>query len=769
MSDEPDPTPLPTSLQGTLLTITMYKAPLLIGKVLSHGTEVAIIGNVTSPPGRGSKVDLTGKYRESPAYGLQFSFTNLIEHLPETTDRKGILRFLADKCKGIGPKRAEKLYDKFGEKTLQAVASNSPEVQEILGMKEETCQHNAEIVSTLLVSDKIRIPLLSWGFAPSIIDRVNDVFKEQAEDIVTNDPYQLVSIKGIGFETLDKVLTSRKIVEPNSERRGMALCYHILKEEINQRGNTIVPLTHLLSTIKSFNLVTPISVQAVIQGLHYGIKIGTLTDTGDGNYTLPDIGYCENCIAACLSKLAALPPSDILRTQLSTAAWELQDPAPNALQIKAVSQVATNRVSIITGGPGTGKTFTLRGLIQSIPKGLNIALMAPTGKAAKRMGESLKGLKVPHPTTIHKFLRQRPEDVDSANLKGAYANNNQTQSTFERKQIKPDLVVIDETSMVDIHLFSHLLAYIGTSPHLVIIGDVDQLPSIGPGLVLADLINSNKFSAVRLLKNERQVEGSAILTNAYNVLGGQHLTPDNGTDWRLDLSDHASDLVKPLLLAIASYKAQGFDPIKQIQVLCPQHRGSMGTHTLNSLIRDSLNPRDASKPELFDKDGTSLFRLGDKVVSTKNHHLPNADPTGEKEVYVVNGDTGIITELKISTSISGVITKVELTVDFETHQAKYIQDRVRKSSVNTLDTLQQAWAMSVHKSQGSEYPVVLISLTNEVFMELLNRPLLYTAITRGKTIVHVFASQKSIFKAISNTTPSQRNTQLKNLIIKACS
>jgi exodeoxyribonuclease V alpha subunit len=753
--------PTATTLSGILKTITLYRHPLLIGKINAHGTEVSIIGNVIASPARGSQIDLIGRYVTSPTYGLQFSFKSLAEKTPDASDKKGIIRFLCEKCDGIGMKKAEKLYSLYGDKTLQKLASDPAQIHKDIGLSIESCNENQILISSLLVSDTIRIPLLSWGFSPAVVDRVHEVFKDNASHIVNNEPYQLVCVKGIGFKTLDQVLTSRKLVSANSPQRGMALIYHILKEEINQKGNTVLHISQLLASIKTFDLDAPISVQAVIEGINEGIKCALLADTGDGFYSLPDVSYCENYIASALKTLAASEPVSAIAHYLDTSEWSKIEPKPNALQIEAVEQVKKNRVSIITGGPGTGKTFTLRGLIQSLPKGLNLALMAPTGKAAKRMSESLKGLRVPLPTTIHKFLRQRPDEVDS-NLKSQYVTNS-TQSTFEKKTVKPDLVIVDEMSMVDVHLFSHLLSYIGATPHLVLIGDVDQLPSIGPGLVLADLINSGKFSTVRLLKNERQVAGSAILTNAYNVLNGQPLTESTGKDWVVTCSDFSTDLVKPLLETVQSYVAKGYDPLRQIQVLCPQHKGSMGTQTLNSLIRNALNPASPAKPELLDKDGSSLFRLGDKVVSTKNHHLPNGDQDEDKEVYVVNGDTGTITDLKISHTASGFISKVQMIVDFDTHKAKYTEDRTKKAG-GPLDMLQQAWAMSVHKSQGSEYPVVIISLTNEVFMDLLNRPLLYTAITRGKEVVEVFASQKSIINAIKNTTPSKRITQLQRLL-----
>lgn len=748
----------PITITGVITKITHYKAPFFIGAIKAYGHEVTVLGNVDSPPSKGSEVQLTGKYKKHPSFGEQFSFWSIVEKMPDINDKKGIIRILTDKCKGIGPKKAEKLYKELGENTLQKISDSPHLFVDILKLPKDKAIANSQLIRHLIVSDEIRVPLLAWGLSPGIIDRVNTYFGDKAKDIISKEPYQLVCIKGIGFSTLDKILIERKLVTPNSPQRGMAICYHILKEAINTNGHTYITLPQIMTELKNMHLIAPIDHSAILQGLEYGKENNLIKETSQFCYSLPDVAFNEESIAISIKKIIDEPCNPDLT--IDTSLWE-SSTTPNDLQLKAVKNISSNRISIITGGPGTGKTYVLKGIMMSIPANIKVALMAPTGKAAKRMAEALEGVKTPLPTTIHKFLKQRPEDEENSDIKSNYREVFSKSYLRRKSEEVPDLIIVDELSMVDIFLFSSLLAYCGKKPHYVFIGDVDQLPSIGPGLVLSDLINSDQLVYTRLTKNERQIEGSQILYNAYQVINGQAITLDNTNDWRVVLSDIPSDLARPLQDYINELIKKGYDPIKDIQVLSPQNRGTMGVNSLNSLLRNTLNPPSPSKNEIFNHEGVSLWREGDKVVSTKNIKLPSPI---KGETYVVNGDTGIITNIMYQKNMHDVITKYTVTVDFDSYSALYIHDLNNKSEPNYLDYLSQAWAMTVHKSQGSEYPIIIISLSSEVYMELLNRPLFYTAITRGKEQVAVFGSTKSINKAISNTKVIKRLTNLTALL-----
>jgi len=669
---------------------------------------VTVIGSVPSA-NPGEWLTAEGRWVQDREFGQQFRAELLRSSAPTT--REGIEKYLGSgMVRGIGPVYAAKLVEKFGGGIFDIIENYSARLEEVDGIGPERRRQIKAAWSVQKVVREIMVFLHSHGVSSSRAVRIYKTYGENAIAEVRANPYSLaLDISGIGFRTADQI--AQKIGIPyDSIMRACAGLRHVLLEATGQ-GHCALPLSLLKEETGKLLLVQDSIIEA---GLQRGLANQELMQEpihGEQFVFVPTLKRAEEAIAARIIRLSALPASYPAINFEKALAWYEQrsgkELAPS--QRAALREALTTRLLILTGGPGVGKTTLVNAILKVLrAKKVRCELCAPTGRAAKRLSETT-GFEA---KTIHRLLEVEPG-------KGGFVRN-------ETHPLRCDLLVVDESSMVDVLLMHHLLRALPAHASLLLVGDVDQLPSVGPGAVLRNLIESGSVPVVRLTEVFRQAAHSRIITNAHRINEG--LMPELGSDKEAadfffverEQPDRIADTVLDLVKRRIPNKFK-CDPVSDIQVLSPMNRGSLGVRELNLRLQAELNPPRHEEP-MVEKFG-SQYRVGDKVIQTENNY--------EKDVF--NGDIGRI--LKIN------LFERALTVKFEQREVAY--------DFGELDELSLAYAITIHKSQGSEFRVVVIPLATQHYL-LLQRNLVYTAVTRGKQLVVLVGQSKALAMAVRN-------------------
>lgn len=681
-------------------------------------TQITVTLNGIAPL-IGQLLEIEGEWVKHPKFGQQFKATTYKTVAP--TEISGIEKFLASGAiNGIGPAMAKKIVAEFGEKTLEIIAKSPNELLKVPGIGKKT----AEKISASYLEQSELTEIMVWlenhGISNTYAGKIFAKYGSFAIDIMEKDIYRLFQdIEGIGFLTADKLAFNLGIQREDKRRIISGIDYALM--QLCNNGHCCIPEMALVDKTAK---ILQVNNQIIFTILKERIDNGSLNTEVVGGETLiypPYLYYAEKKVAMRLLQLQqATEPLSEDNLSLFIKVWEKDNQIQLAQKQKeAIKACLHHGVLVLTGGPGTGKTTVIKGILSILKaQGLKIRLAAPTGRAAKRLSETT-GQKA---LTIHRLL-------EANNL----AQDDNLQLGFSKDiddQLDADVIILDEVSMVDIVLMHHFLNAVPDGCRIILVGDTDQLPAVGPGSVLKDIIRSQKIPAIRLDEIFRQAQTSMIIQNAHIINAGR--LPDLRKQYSdfvfYELNDDTSITQKILYLCTKDLPHEGFDVLKDVQVLSPMHRFLCGVENLNLMLQEQLNPK-KNQDEL--KYSSQTFRVGDKVMHIRNNYQKN----------VFNGDIGFIQD----------INNEKLTVDYFDHIVTYEK--------NELNELTLAYASSVHKSQGSEYKVVIIPLSTSHYI-MLQRNLLYTAITRAKQKVIIIGSKKALMTAVQSNRTQKRYTLL---------
>jgi exodeoxyribonuclease V alpha subunit len=710
--------PPPESLTGLIERVTFFNEEngfaVIKVKTRGHREPVTVVGSLPSV-NAGEWLAAEGRWVQDRQFGLQFRAELLRSTAPTT--REGIEKYLASgMIKGIGPAYAGKLVAKFGEKIFDIIENFSSRLEEVDGIGPERRRRIKAAWAEQKIIRDIMVFLHSSGVSSSRAVRIYKTYGENAIESVRANPYVLAKdIRGIGFRTADQI--AQKIGIPHdSLLRACAGLSHVLSEATG-RGHCALPV-ELLKDEATKLLVVPQTVleTALERTLNHGELIREIVG-GEDLIFLPLLKKAEEGIAARFRKLGALKASYPAIDFSKALSWYEQRSNQRLAdsQKTALKQALENRVLIITGGPGVGKTTLVNAILMILrAKKVSCQICAPTGRAAKRLSETTRQ----EAKTIHRLLEVDP-------VKGTFLRN-------ETNPLPCELLVVDETSMVDVSLMHHLLRALPLHSNLLLVGDVDQLPSVGPGTVLRNLIDSQVAPVVRLTEVFRQASGSRIITNSHRINQGllpELLERDKDSDFYFIERNDPEKILNAVVEMVKDRIPAKFnlDPIRDIQVLSPMNRGSLGVRELNVRLQTELNPARPNEP-VVEKFGWQ-FRVRDKVIQTENDY--------DKAVF--NGDIGQVVQINSD--------EQEMTVLFDERKVIY--------QFGELDEIALAYAITIHKSQGSEFPAVVVPLATQQFM-MLQRNLIYTGITRGKKLVVLIGQRKALEIAVRNNHAERR-------------
>lgn len=663
----------------------------------------------------GSVLSLEGFWKMDVKYGRQFSVEHFEETLPATV--YGIEKYLGSGLvKGVGPKFAKRIVEKFGKDTLDVIEECPDELLKVPGIGKvrvdrikKSWQEQKEIKNIMLF-------LQSHEVSTSHATKIFKTYGSESIEIVKENPYRLADdIWGIGFKTADSIAQKMGFDKGKFVRLRSGIFYTLNK--LAENGHCYANRRQLIEKAKELLEVEEPEIEITLdEMLRTNDVIQEKNPEQEDAIYLPPYFFSETGCAKRLIQLMVgrrkikVDPDQIMKKVVAGSEITYDE-----IQLEAVRTAISSKVMVLTGGPGTGKTTTTLGIISAYQKiGMKILLAAPTGRAAKRMSEAT-GMEA---KTIHRLLEYKPPE--------GYQKN-------EEKPLEGDVLILDECSMIDIMLMYNLLKAIPEHMTLILVGDIDQLPSVGAGNVLRDIIDSGEIPVVRLTRIFRQAQGSRIIMNAHRINRGEAIDMRGGKDADFFFASKATN--QEVVETIVQYcktnlpRYYHVDPLEDIQVLTPMQRGECGAVNLNQVLQEAMNPT-----AIFLRRGGTQYRLHDKVMQIRNDY--------DKEVF--NGDIGTIVKVNMEDR--------ELTVNFDDREVLY--------DVTELDELSLAYAVTIHKSQGSEYPIVVMPFTMSHFV-MLQRNLLYTGVTRAKKILVLVGEKKAVFYAIKNETTTGRNTMLK--------
>lgn len=710
--------------------------------LMVDGSELTCVG-VFEYIGEGELLELTGTYVEHSTYGQQFKVESYETKIPE--DTIAIERYLGSGAiKGVGAALAARIVRRFGEDTMRILDEEPERLSEVKGISEKKAREIAQQVAEKSEMRSAMMFLQQYGISVALGVKIYGKYGSRVYNVLRENPYQLADdIQGIGFRIADEI-AGRIGIHTDSDYRIKSGLFYTLTLAATE-GHVYLPQEILLTRTAELLSVEPQYMEKHIMDLAMDRKV-VIKEIPFREKTQKIIYssqyyYLELDTARRLKELAILNKEneESIRKRLefieNKNEMELEE-----LQQQAVVEAVKNGVLVITGGPGTGKTTTINAIIQYFElEGLDIYLAAPTGRAAKRMTEAT-GYEA---STIHRLLE----------LSGMMEESSAA-AHFERNEENPleaDVIIIDEMSMVDISLMHALLSAVQVGTRLILVGDVNQLPSVGPGSVLKDIIDSQAFCVVKLNKIFRQATESDIVVNAHKINAGEEVAIDNKSKDFFFLKRYDADVIVASIVYLVQKKLPPYVQAKplDIQVLTPMRKGLLGVERLNEVLQKYLNPPDKKKREK--EFGNRLFREGDKVMQIRNDYQLEWEIRGkygipvEKGVGVFNGDMGIVEEINTFAEIMTVI---------------YEENRYVEYSFKQLEELELAYAVTIHKSQGSEYPAVILPLLGGPKM-LLSRNLLYTAVTRARKCVTVVGSEVTFNEMIHNKQEKGRYTSLR--------
>ena len=678
----------------------------------------------------GESLRMRGRWTSHPKYGKQFEVHSYTTVLPATA--QGIQRYLGSGLiKGIGPVMAERMVAHFGVDIMHVIENSPGRLIEVDGLgPKRTAMITAAWAEQKAIKE-VMVFLQGVGVSTSLAVRIYKKYGDEAISVVRDEPYRLAAdVWGIGFKTADTIAVAVGIARDSPERIKAGLAYTL--SEAADDGHCYLPAPNLMADAAKIlevpaEMITPcLDELAAAEGV-VREEVPALAETAPRvpAVYLPPFFMAERSLASALLRLLAARADRL--AAFSEVDWDKalawlrgRTGAPLAPeQEEAVRLALTSRVAVLTGGPGCGKSFTVRSVVAlARAKGAKVVLAAPTGRAAKRLAE-LTGHEA---ATIHRLLQLRPGGEPSFDA---------------TTPLDADLVVVDETSMVDLILANKLVKAVPPGAHLLLVGDVDQLPSVGAGEVLRDLLTAGTLPVVRLTKIFRQAQQSGIVVNAHRINAGQPPGTAGFADFFWFSCDEPEE-VATLVTDIVARRIParfGLDPRRDVQVLCPMHRGPAGAGNLNLALQEALTPSRDGQPER--RYGGRVFRVGDKVTQLRNNYEKGA-------AGVFNGTVGVVTGISLEEHTLTVLTDEDEQVDY---------------GFDELDELAHAYAVTIHRSQGSEYPAVVIPLTMGAWM-MLQRNLLYTGVTRAKRLVAPAGLRQALAVAVRTRGAGRRHTAL---------
>lgn len=689
---------------------------------------------------QGATIEASGNFINHHIYGKQFQITSFTEKMPE--DAMAMERYLGSGAiKGIGAALAARIVRRFGADTLRIVEEEPERLAEIKGISEKKAREIAAQMEEKADMRKAMMFLQKYGISLNLGAKIYQKYGDSVYSVLQENPYRLADdISGVGFKIADEIAGRIGIHTDSDYRIKSGMMYTLL--QATGEGHVYLPKEELFQRSSELLGVDVSYMEKHLMDLSMERKV-IQKEEGETVLVYPSrFYYLELNTARMLSELNIDCPEDEAFVQRRIAQIEKETGTTlDEMQKKAVTEAAGHGLFIFTGGPGTGKTTTINAIIRFFEgEGSELRLAAPTGRAAKRMTEAT-GYEA---QTIHRLLE----------LNGMPEEERQGQAVhFERNAENPleaDVIIIDEMSMVDIQLMHSLLLAVTAGTRLILVGDENQLPSVGPGNVLRDIIRSGEFPVVELKKIFRQASESDIVVNAHKINRGEQVTLSNKSSDFFFLKRQDADIIIRVVIALIQEKLPRYVEAKpfDIQVLTPMRKGLLGVERLNQILQRYLNPPEPSKKEK--EYGQGLFREGDKVMQIRNNYQLEWEIRGryeipvDKGVGVFNGDTGI---LKTINEFS------------ETAEVEFEDGRCAEYSFKQLEELELAYAVTIHKSQGSEYPAVVIPLLSGPRM-LLNRNLLYTAVTRARRCVTIVGSEETFREMIKNEKQQRRYSSL---------
>lgn len=712
---------------------------VMVLKGMEEERELTCVGTFPAIT-QGAAIEASGNYTTHPVYGKQFQIASYVEKMPE--DALAMERYLGSGAiKGIGAALAARIVRRFGDDTMRIVEEEPERLAEIKGISEKKAMEIAEQMTEKADMRRAMIFLQKYGISLNLGAKIYQKYGQTVYGVLQENPYRLAEdISGVGFRIADEIASRIGIHTDSDYRIRSGMLYTLL--QASGEGHIYLPKEELFSRASGLLGVDSSYMEKHLMDMVVDRKL-ILKETEDGAVVYPTrYYYLELNSARMLCELNILCPEDeeMMEKRINRIEKETGTRL-DEMQKQAVAAAASHGLFILTGGPGTGKTTTINAIIRYFEEeGAELRLAAPTGRAAKRMTEAT-GYEA---QTIHRLLELNGMPEEEQEGRAVHFDRN------SENPLEADVIIIDEMSMVDIALMHSLLLAVTAGTRLILVGDENQLPSVGPGNVLRDIIRSGCFPVVELKKIFRQASESDIVVNAHKINRGEQVTINNKSRDFFFLKRYDADIIIRVVIALIQEKLPRYVDAKpyEIQVLTPMRKGLLGVERLNQILQRYLNPPDEKKKEK--EIGQRLFREGDKVMQVKNNYQLEWEILGrykipvDKGVGVFNGDTGIMTEINEFAETA--------TVEFEDgRQAEY--------SFKQLEELELAYAVTIHKSQGSEYPAVILPILSGPRM-LMNRNLLYTAVTRARKCVTVVGSEITFAEMIRNEKQQQRYSSL---------